>query len=348
MTSPDGINWTLRTPSADILWSSVTYGNGLFVAVAQDLSGNVIMTSPDGITWTARTPPANNTWNGVTFGNGIFVAVGSSGTGNRVMRSTDGITWTTQSSASNITWRSVTYGKGLFVAIGFSGSNVVMTSPDGITWTGRSLSISGWRSVCYGNGMFVAVAAGISEPPAAVTSVDGISWVTRNTPNFNYYSVVYGNGMFVSVGSNDLCMTSGVINTTVTPHNNQYNGTHYFTQNVMIGSNAAPQRTLHVTGEVRITDLITDNPTKLVGVDNEGDLSEITLGTGLSFSGTTLNAGASATKQYAEIHLTNTQTIPASGLGSANTNYEIGSSTVPYTLSVNTSEFSLENSNRLK
>jgi hypothetical protein len=339
MTSPDGINWTLRTPSADLLWSSVTYGNGLFVAVAQDPSGNVIMTSPDGITWTARTPPANNTWNAVTFGNGIFVAVGSSGTGNRVMRSTDGITWTTQTSASNITWRSVTYGKGLFVAVGLSGANVVMTSPDGITWTGRSISIGGWRSVCYGNGMFVAVAVASTGNPAVATSIDGIAWVLRNTPSIYYYSVTYANGMFVAVGLDDDCMTSGVINTTVTPHNNQYNGTHEFTQNVMIGSNAAPQRTLHVTGDVRITDLTTDNPTKLVGVDNEGDLSEITLGTGLSFSGTTLNASGSSS-DYSEMYLTSTVTLT---LSTASTKYNITN----FTAGLSTSNFNFSNNNRL-
>jgi hypothetical protein len=35
---------------------------------------------------------------------------------------------------------------------------------------------------------------------------------------------------------------------------------------------ASIARALHVTGEVRITDLVTDSPTKLVGADNDGDL----------------------------------------------------------------------------
>ena len=56
MTSPDGITWTIRTSAADISWSSVTYGNGLFVAVASSsiVAGDRVMTSPDGITWTIR------------------------------------------------------------------------------------------------------------------------------------------------------------------------------------------------------------------------------------------------------------------------------------------------------
>lgn len=48
-------------------------------------------------------------------------------------------------------------------------------------------------------------------------------------------------------------------------------------------------RTLHVNGEVRITDLDTDAPTVIVGADADGDLSQITVGTGLSLSGGVLS-----------------------------------------------------------
>lgn len=347
MTSPDGITWTARTAAEGNSWSSVTYGEGLFVAVSSD-GTNRVMTSLDGITWTARSAAAANAWSSVTYGNGTFVAVSTSGSNNRAMTSSDGITWTARTT-QNQAWRSVTYGNGWFVAVSSDGTNKVMRSENAVSWSISNANITGeWQSVVYGNGLFVAVAANVGSNAAVMSSVDAQAWITRTTPASSYNTITYGDGMFVALSANDVAMSSGRNNRNNIELNNQYNGTHYFTQNVMIGSNAAPQKTLHVTGEVRITDLITDNPTKLVGVDNDGDLSEITLGTGLSFSGTTLNAGASATKQYAEMHLTNTQTIPASGLGSANTNYEIGSSTVPFTLSVNTSEFSLENSNRLK
>ena len=45
MTSPDGINWTIRSSAADNKWNSVTYGNGLFVAVSSNGTGNRVMTS---------------------------------------------------------------------------------------------------------------------------------------------------------------------------------------------------------------------------------------------------------------------------------------------------------------
>ena len=44
----------------------------------------------------------------------------------------------------------------------------------------------------------------------------------------------------------------------------------------------APNRDLEVAGEVRITDLTTDAPTRLVGADADGDLGQVTLGAGLS------------------------------------------------------------------
>ena len=116
MTSPDGITWT--SPDcrrSKLLGLSVTYGNGLFVAVSSD-GTNRVMTSPDGITWTARTAAAGNTWRSVTYGNGLFVAVSQDGT-NRVMTSPDGITWTTRTAAQANTWLGVTYGNGLFVAV---------------------------------------------------------------------------------------------------------------------------------------------------------------------------------------------------------------------------------------
>jgi len=45
MTSPDGINWTIRSSAADNDWRSVCYGNGLFVAVSTTGTGNRVMTS---------------------------------------------------------------------------------------------------------------------------------------------------------------------------------------------------------------------------------------------------------------------------------------------------------------
>jgi hypothetical protein len=102
--------WTSRTSAIDNDWRSVTYGNGLFVAVGASGTGNRVMTSPDGITWTSRSSAADNAWYSVTYGNGLYVAVASTGTGNRVMTSPDGITWTSSTTAVNNNWCGVTDG----------------------------------------------------------------------------------------------------------------------------------------------------------------------------------------------------------------------------------------------
>jgi len=157
-----GDTWTTRTSAVDNSWMSVTFGNGLFVAVAKTGTNNRVMTSPDGITWTARVSAADNVWTSVTFGNGLFVAVASSGTNNRVMTSPDGITWTARvSPAGDNDWNSVTFGNGLFVAVASTGTNNrAMTSPDGITWTLRTSAVNNaWSSVTFGNGLFVVVAS---------------------------------------------------------------------------------------------------------------------------------------------------------------------------------------------
>ena len=80
-----GVTWTARAAAEQNVWRAVTYGNGLFVAVASS-GTNRVMTSPDGITWTPRSATEANTWRSVTYGDGRFVAVAANGT-NRVMTS---------------------------------------------------------------------------------------------------------------------------------------------------------------------------------------------------------------------------------------------------------------------
>jgi hypothetical protein len=58
-------------------WSGVTYGNGRFVAVANNSA--TAANSPDGITWTQRGLPSSSSWNGVAFGNNRFIATANDG-----------------------------------------------------------------------------------------------------------------------------------------------------------------------------------------------------------------------------------------------------------------------------
>jgi hypothetical protein len=206
-----GCTWATQTSAADHAWSSVTYGNGLFVAV----SAEGVMTSPDGITWTTRQSAANHGWSSVTYGNGLFVAVSAEG----VMTSSDGIDWTERSAAAASGWSSVTYGNGRFVAVAQYGSGSrVMTSPDGIEWTSQAQACgSSWSSVTHGlvdgNDLFVAV-ANTTSSCRVMTSQDGIIWTHRSGGQVipQPTSVTYGKGLFVAVSNSPssatLAMTS--------------------------------------------------------------------------------------------------------------------------------------------
>ena len=163
LITSNGSSWTARTLPSSSGWTSVTYGNGIFVTVS---TSTAAASSTDGITWTARTLPSSSNWSSVTYGNGVFVTLANSSS-TAAASSTDGITWTARTLPSSQPWTSVTYGNGVFAAVSASGSTAA-SSADGINWTARTMpSSSLWNSVMYGNGVFVAVAGGPSASAAS-------------------------------------------------------------------------------------------------------------------------------------------------------------------------------------
>ena len=74
----DGITWQVGSlPSADE-WTDVTYGQGLFVAVAKDAGSCAL--SEDGLHWESNTLSGGSSWKSITFGNnpditGRFIAI---------------------------------------------------------------------------------------------------------------------------------------------------------------------------------------------------------------------------------------------------------------------------------
>ncbi len=205
-----GIDWVLRSTPSRGSWTSVAYGNGIFVAGNSilisglpDSLDELIMTSPDGINWTFGSVPAELIITSITYGNGIFVCLGQA---DSILTSLDGITWTSRTGISNSNWSHITYGNGRFVAVaGFPSSALknVQTSLDGINWTSRDGATSNeWQSVVYGNNIFVAVSKSGSSN-RVMTSSDGFTWTSRVTPaNLSWKSVAYGNNIFVAVSFN--------------------------------------------------------------------------------------------------------------------------------------------------
>ena len=191
--STDGISWTDTTLPSKNGWISVTYGDGKFVAVAYDSTAAAYST--DGINWTDTTLPSKNGWISVTYGDGKFVAVPDWST--NAAYSTDGINWTETILPSENSWMSVTYGDGKFVAVAYE-TNTAAYSTDGINWTETILpSENRWAYVTYGDGKFVAVGYNFT---VAAYSTDGINWTETTLPSrLEWNSVTYGDGKFVAV-----------------------------------------------------------------------------------------------------------------------------------------------------
>jgi hypothetical protein len=73
-TSIDAVTWTQRTLPTSADWSDITFGNGMYLAVATNNS-RACITSTDGLTWTLRnTLPEAGNWDSVAYGAGKFVA----------------------------------------------------------------------------------------------------------------------------------------------------------------------------------------------------------------------------------------------------------------------------------
>jgi hypothetical protein len=106
--STDGTSWQSATlPSAN--WTSVTWGDGKFVAVAQ--GSDISAYSFDGVNWTASTLSASSSWKEVRYGQGTFLAIaGYGGTATTVAASSyDGVNWTARALAS-ASWATVAFG----------------------------------------------------------------------------------------------------------------------------------------------------------------------------------------------------------------------------------------------
>lgn len=203
LTSPDGIEWTLR--DAGVVGAGqlfrVAHGNGLWVAVG---AGGTILTSPDTVIWTRQASGVTFQLREIAFGAGSFVAVG----GNRtVLTSSDGLEWMPPRVPSTV--------PALLTAVVFTGTRFVataagtaaalhaggaiLTSPDGVDWTVRSVPTGeALRDVAVGPGQLLAVGAAANGSTATVlTSADGISWATRLLPaasgaSFNLLAATHG------------------------------------------------------------------------------------------------------------------------------------------------------------
>jgi hypothetical protein len=137
-----GVTWSLGGSLAAGTWTSIAYGQGVWMAVST--AGTATSYSIDGgITWTAGGAlPTSSTWISIAYGANKFVAVSSDGAVNPAYSVNKGVTWSNTDAAGYLgtgTITSVHYGQGIFV-VTTSSSNNMSSSQDGVNWTTRAIT----------------------------------------------------------------------------------------------------------------------------------------------------------------------------------------------------------------
>lgn len=233
VTSADGITWTeiLSLPSGtNSTWRSVTYADGLWVAVA-NAGANRAMWSEDGAEWTPVDVGENSSWSSVATGLDVgntrrWIAVAESTTTDEyAMTSNDGKVWVKSVlSSKDRGWTSIAYGDQRWVAVANTGvGDRIMTTIDGGSWELRSEppeviggtpETNSWNAIAFGGGRFVAVSP---SAPRILTSTDGTTWEYREEPGQGGWRAIgFGDGLWVALAfyepeESNLLMTSGLI-----------------------------------------------------------------------------------------------------------------------------------------
>jgi hypothetical protein len=192
LTSPDGINWTVRSYTTTSTVSSIVYGGGQFVLVT---TGTTVLTSPDGLAWTTRTGN-NNSWAQVIYANSYYVAIAA----NQIQYSTNGITWTLVSFPTSSGYISIAYGNGKWVALTNSTSSSRIAISSNLTsWTEyATLPLNRtWSGIAFADGTFFAVAS----IGSGATSTDGLTWLTFNNMSVARSITVVNNIVFASANT---------------------------------------------------------------------------------------------------------------------------------------------------
>lgn len=232
-----GQNWVERDTTITSQFTSLHYGNGLYVAY----SGSNVLTSTDAITWSVRRTPTGQTLAAGAYGNGVHFVGGAGAT---MLTSTDAVNWYTPLPGFNLggvtglggglIYNASTAAKYIWVggsnfatstdsnrwnspaidwptnlsifSVAFGagvyvmngGSGNIGTSTDGVTWTARvSASTSTMYTATFGASKFLSA----GQLGAMQTSTDGVTWTTQNSGTTTTITkVAYVNSLFLFGG----------------------------------------------------------------------------------------------------------------------------------------------------
>ena len=182
---------------------SVTYGNGLWIAVG---AGSTLVSSSDGTNW-LKSPPIENQnffYENVKYGNGKFLVHAYT----NLFSSPDGVSWTRELFPQTVGFLGPVFlaparlilVNGRFFAFGYGG--LIMSSSTGANWTVHKAvdrdSLEEVRAIAFGNSRYVAVT------PRSVIFADEDdldSWTTQSTGGELFLKdAVFRDGRFLAVG----------------------------------------------------------------------------------------------------------------------------------------------------
>lgn len=187
--SATGATWVSVTLPASGAWSSVTYGNGLFVAVATG-TGATPVYSQDGQTWYA----GNNVISAdkVSYGQGVFVAVSSTST--QAYTSENGSDWKART-VSNDGYSAIAFG---FVgASGATQYNGVFATLAGRN-TGSVISAGCQTKARASIASNIITSLNLFEPGSGYTVAPMVSFVDPNVTTLASISPRIANGVLSS------------------------------------------------------------------------------------------------------------------------------------------------------
>jgi len=201
LTSPDGLTWTPQTLGNDFSVTSLTFGNGLFAALA-----GTAYSSSDGKSWSQASSASANK---VRFSGGLFLAPTYSG---QVASSTDGRSWVTHQLPTSATMYDFAWGKDGFVAVGDGGAILQgqrATACYQVTPTeapALSQGSPGVVTLTQGAGLSCQWTASTQNPWLAVTPATGtgngsLIWhaTTRNTCTHARYGNIEAAGERIAI-----------------------------------------------------------------------------------------------------------------------------------------------------
>lgn len=183
-SNDNGLTWNYSdlisngTAPGYILYDTIGYGNGKFIALGYD---NVTYSSltgcysdNGGVSWNKINLPINVTWNDIAYGNGRYVVTARQAASG--IHSTDGVNWTVFRQPLT-GYPGITFGGGKFMMIDDGQS--VYYSTNGLSWSAAALpGNEPWvnSKLCWTGDQYIAFGTNNSFCLSAAYSPNGIDW----------------------------------------------------------------------------------------------------------------------------------------------------------------------------